>query len=69
MLDLYPRDPTFFRPADAEHQCLTRCAACGDFCLRERDALVGFCDECLEGSDPKTFVGYPDGWVMLGGGD
>ena len=45
------------------------CSTCGTMCGAELEALVGFCDECLEASDPQSFAGYPDDWVMLGGGD
>ena len=48
---------------------IDRCAACASPCVREQRALVGFCDECLEASDPRTFLGYPEDWVTYGGGD
>jgi hypothetical protein len=62
MLLLHPRDPEVWRTATV----LDACAACGTTCRAEPEALVSFCDECLEASDLSS---YPEGWVMLGGGD
>ncbi len=65
MIEVHPRGPR----GSLAHKRLTRCAACTLPCTREEDELVGFCDECLEASDPRTYQGYPEGWVTLGGGD
>jgi hypothetical protein len=65
MLDVHRQNP-YAKTADTR---FGRCAACGAPCLGDADALVCFCTECLEASDPCTFAAYPDGWVMLGGGD
>lgn len=66
-----------FVPPSPSSRCLSatarcildRCASCGAPCMRDEDALVGFCDDCLEASDPRTYLGYPEDWVMLGGSE